>query len=107
VCLTAAAAAAAAAARVDGCLESELEDVLLPHEVTCVLHCCSAAGAAAAAGARVDGCLESELEDVLLPHEVAAVAAVGPSGAPSFVLQVSAAWFCGFVESPGGAECFR
>jgi hypothetical protein len=39
---------------------------------------------------RVDGCLESELEDVLLRHEVAAVAAVGPSGAPSFVLQV---WF--------------
>eukprot|EP00775_Hariotina_reticulata_P001604 gene1604-1944_t len=37
---------------------------------------------------RVDGSLERELDDVLLPHEVAAVAAVGPSGAPSFVLQV-------------------
>jgi hypothetical protein len=38
---------------------------------------------------RVDGSLERELDDVLLPHEVAAVAAVGPSGAPSFVLQVT------------------
>lgn len=38
----------------------------------------------------MDGSLEHELEDVLLPHEVAAVAAVGPSGAPSFVLQVLA-----------------
>jgi hypothetical protein len=32
--------AAAAAARVDGCLESELKDVLLPHAVMCVPHCC-------------------------------------------------------------------
>lgn len=37
---------------------------------------------------REDGCLEAELEDVLQPHEVAAVAAVGPGGAPAFVLQV-------------------
>jgi hypothetical protein len=57
---------------------------------------------AAAAAARVDGCLESELEDVLLPHEVAAVAAVGPSGAPSFVLQVGN---CGCVfVSPRGVS---
>jgi len=37
---------------------------------------------------REDGCLESELEELLQPHEVAAVAAVGPGGAPAFVLQV-------------------
>jgi hypothetical protein len=37
---------------------------------------------------REDGCLDAELEDVLQPHEVAAVAAVGPGGAPAFVLQV-------------------
>lgn len=43
---------------------------------------------AASSRTRVDGSLESELHDVLLPHEVAAVAAVGPTGAPSFVLQV-------------------
>ncbi|KAF8061059.1 CYP97C1 [Scenedesmus sp. PABB004] len=35
---------------------------------------------------RADGRLEVELAGVLLPHEVAAVAAVGPAGAPSFVL---------------------
>lgn len=39
---------------------------------------------------RADGKLEAELADVLQPHEVAAVAAVGRSGAPSFVLQVRA-----------------
>lgn len=50
--------------------------------------CCCVVSQSLCLLCREDGCLESELEGVLEPHEVAAVAAVGPGGAPSFVLQV-------------------